>query len=442
MKRDISLLDSKRLLNVNKKLPALRKILFKALIFFLPTQLAYHFWPNWSFVFGIRIDYLSPAIFLTDIFILLILFFWYLDEKRTKIVVKPHYILIIFSFIILNIFVAKNQQVAIFKWVKYIEIFSFILYLTNEKKMDFYDWVVKPLSLSLLFFSLLGLMQFIFQRTIGGPFYLLGERTFSASTPGITLGNFWGRSLMLPYSTFSHPNSMAGFFLVSLLFVGKYLIKRPGFFEGLVITASISLILLSLSLAVFLSFFVLCLLWILIKIHPLNFKKISKLLFWTIIIGGMLFLIILSKATPGNFSLNESWFKRVALTQSALQMINKNFLFGTGLNNFIVGLPTYGATVGRLWWLQPVHNIFLLVFSETGILGLMLFVVALNKILAESFKEASLLFVLIAIMLTGTFDHYWLTLQQNLLLLSLATGFCLRKNQKLHAKLLKKWKKS
>src|SRR3989344_9415701 len=51
-------------------------LFFYLLILFLPTQLGRHFWPNFSFVSGIRIDYLSPTLYATDIFILLIFVFW------------------------------------------------------------------------------------------------------------------------------------------------------------------------------------------------------------------------------------------------------------------------------------------------------------------------------------------------------------------------------
>ena len=40
---------------------------FILLIIFLPTQLGYHFWPEYTRVFGLRIDYLAPTIYLTDL---------------------------------------------------------------------------------------------------------------------------------------------------------------------------------------------------------------------------------------------------------------------------------------------------------------------------------------------------------------------------------------
>ena len=34
----------------------------------IPTQLGRHFWPEWSRVVGIRVDYLSPTLYLVDMF--------------------------------------------------------------------------------------------------------------------------------------------------------------------------------------------------------------------------------------------------------------------------------------------------------------------------------------------------------------------------------------
>src|ERR1035437_8081006 len=56
-------------------LAKISKLFFYLLILFLPTQLGKHFWPNSSFVYGLRLDYLSPTLYFTDILILLIFVF-------------------------------------------------------------------------------------------------------------------------------------------------------------------------------------------------------------------------------------------------------------------------------------------------------------------------------------------------------------------------------
>ena len=54
----------------------LYQLLFSLLILLLPTQLGRHFWPSYSFVFGLKVDYLSPTLYLTDIFLVLTLIAW------------------------------------------------------------------------------------------------------------------------------------------------------------------------------------------------------------------------------------------------------------------------------------------------------------------------------------------------------------------------------
>ena len=74
----------------------LKATLLTFFILFLPTQLGYHFWPPWAYVFGIRIDYLSPTVYFTDVIVvalaLLLLF-----EKRKKLgsIRPPHFLFLL-----------------------------------------------------------------------------------------------------------------------------------------------------------------------------------------------------------------------------------------------------------------------------------------------------------------------------------------------------------
>ncbi len=68
----------------------------------------------------------------------------------------------------------------------------------------------------------------------------------------------------------------------------------------------------------------------------------------------------------------------------------------------------YGYIPAATRWLQPVHNIYLLILSETGIFGVLGFAYLLLKS-----KKNLPLFILLFL---GLFDHYPLTLQTGLLL--------------------------
>src|SRR5579872_1357131 len=45
------------------------KIIFYLFIFLLPTQFGKHFWLDFSYVLGQRVDYLSPTLYTTDILV-------------------------------------------------------------------------------------------------------------------------------------------------------------------------------------------------------------------------------------------------------------------------------------------------------------------------------------------------------------------------------------
>lgn len=145
----------------------------------------------------------------------------------------------------------------------------------------------------------------------------------------------------------------------------------------------------------------------------------------------MVGLIILGLATPlgARFTdiswTDESIVQRESLIQSSIAMIKDNPVFGVGLNNFLINLPSSEI-------IQPVHNIFLLVASETGVFVLGFFIWFLIKIyrrindkgLRIKKNPSFIIYPLSFILILGMFDHYFLTLQQGQLLFSFVLGLC------------------
>ena len=54
-------------------------------------------------------------------------------------------------------------------------------------------------------------------------------------------------------------------------------------------------------------------------------------------------------------------------------LISSNPILGVGANNFSAVMNDYAGSEFRHEWIYTVHNEFLLVFSETGVLGLLAF---------------------------------------------------------------------
>ncbi|MDP4030687.1 MAG: O-antigen ligase family protein, partial [Candidatus Beckwithbacteria bacterium] len=108
-----------------------------------------------------------------------------------------------------------------------------------------------------------------------------------------------------------------------------------------------------------------------------------------------------------------SFSRRSQLTNISLKMFQDRPLTGVGLNNFTVVMDRYGYVPAATRFLQPVHNIYLLILSETGLIGTLGFLyLILQGLSLKAFKERPLWILLFL----GLFDHYPLTLQTGLLL--------------------------
>lgn len=400
-----------------KRLEVIETAVFSLLLFLFPTQLAFHFWPKEAFIFGIRVDYLSPAIYLTDVLAILLILLWpYLRKYEFLKTIKKYrkVFYVFFAVAILNMLFSTFPILSFFRWLKYLEFIFLAFYLSCKK-----NYSIKPLYYSAALFSLIGILQFATRGTLGGLLYFLGERSFTVNTPGIALVALKGREFLRAYSTFAHPNSMAGYLgaLSIYLLLSKRLkdlnYKILGF--GIVFLA----ILLTFSMSAFVAIIISTSLFFLLK----NFR--AKYNVGIYVLALALFFSVVQTAVDRQTSSNKYFsYERVAqrleLANVAGQIAAQNPVFGKGINTYIPNLPKFQINGNSIWLLQPVHNIFLLALSETGTIGVMIF----TGLFYSMFKKLRhkrkyyLLIPLTFVILTGTTDHYWLTLQQNNLLLT------------------------
>ncbi len=401
----------------------IREFLLWSFFLFLPTQLGYHFWPKEAYVWGLRVDFLSPAVYLTDLLILcLLLFSWPLFKKalskkgnnKTKILI----FCLVLVFLGFNILFSLRPLVSIYRLLRVGEFFFLIFAL---RKISFPLWP-QALLLGSLLSSFLAWGQVFKGGSLGGVFWWLGERSFNLATPGIALAQLGSHLLLRPYATFSHPNSLAGFLLVSLLllwgarasFKNKIFFKLAFLFLGLTLflTCSFATYLgAGLALMVFL--------W---REQRLSSKKMAKAGFFL----GLLFcLIVFLFSFKIGLVEPKSINDRLLLAKNALILIKKRPLLGVGLGNFIPAqaeiIPAARKDVNLL---QPVHNLYLLVASQAGLIGLLIFITLLfswlKKVKKSSFPLAQ--GALAMILFLALFDHYWLTLPQNFLLFAVVLG--------------------
>jgi hypothetical protein len=352
-----------------------RNKLFFTFLLFLPSQLALHFWPDSSLIFGIRVDYLAPTIYFSEILLWIALVFW-----------KPKVVLFLVIAVCLHL-------LSFSPWVRILESILLSCFVLKER-----EWArkhgVSALVYGVIGVSFLALLQFLLQRSVGGVLYWIGERSFTKDTIGIAKFGV----LLRPYATFPHPNVLGAYGVVVLLLIQFFVKKKK--LKGWGRVSSFVIIFLSFSQAVWVS------------LPGLLVKRFTSVLLFVVVILSFV-------ALPGN---SYEVTSRNALAKKAAA-ISVTHPLGVGLGNF-VSVATGNEHLQSLLLLdarlrfQPVHNVFLLVLSELGIPGFVVLVSLLYYYSKCSNKFGKSL--LTVFLLTGFLDHYWFTLWQPMALLALS----------------------
>jgi len=401
-------------------LSKIKKIPAGLFFFFLPTQLGYFFWPAWSYFWGIKIDFLSPVIFLTDLILLALALVWFFDFFRL-----PHSLsfrenkawfwliggtMVFFAINLLFSFLPALSGYRALKWCQ-------LAFLIGYFSVNFSPGLLIPLFFSLTLTVFLAWGQFLLQGSVQGIFWWVGERFFNSSTLGVAKMSLFGRLFVRPMAVFSHPNSLAGFMLIALIifwFFKPFLAKKLGifFYFGLALMSTVLVI--TFSGAVWLVIFLLVLAY-LVK----NFSN----RFLGLVLAGLFFGVFVFLV--GHFGLIEelSIRERLFLTRNAGQLFMERPLLGWGLGSFIPAQGQLGFSRAGLNFYQPVHNLFLLILAEAGLLGLFWLVYWLTRwwfLVGRYWRQLFLVIIFL-----GFFDHYWLTLQQNFLLLGVVMAIAL-----------------
>ncbi|KKP52184.1 MAG: hypothetical protein UR42_C0008G0014 [Candidatus Roizmanbacteria bacterium GW2011_GWA2_33_33] len=391
----------------------INKILFFLFLLLLPSQLGKHFFLDFSYLSGVRVDYLAPTVYLTDIIVFL------LTVVNLKIILKffkNKKVLLSLLLLVINIWLSRLPVISFYWFIKIIEfliIFSLakkILVTLKEK------YILVALLISGSFELFLSLIQLINKHSVQGVFYYFGERLLSLSTPGVAKATIQGVEFLRPYGTFSHPNSLAGFFLLLYFLVLTYKkFNRYLALKYLFLFISSILVFISFSKVAIVSFLILTTCYLILNTKlSCRLCKIARVLVLFIVS-----LIFLSAATDP-LTVN----KRIELMKNSVTIILRYPVQGVGLGSYLIEQAKFSSRF-YLFFNQPVHNIFLLFISEMGlIIGGFLLYRLIDQLIQRRLTKGQWLLIFV-IIFTGFFDHYWLTLQQNFLLMGLVMGVIL-----------------
>jgi hypothetical protein len=395
----------KNMKKINQRFSNILLLLF---IFLLPTQFGKHFFLDFSYISGLRVDYLSYALYTTDIFSLLLIFLYRSDVIK---LFKNKLVSSILFLLTLSIFFSISPWIAFYKFLKIVQIVALFAVFRNifiNKLLLIYAFI----SGALLQLGL-SIYQIVNHKSIQGLFYFLGERYFTSSMPGIAKASLQGIEILRPYGTFSHPNSMAGFYLLVYALILGIDFKKNYILKSSLLFLCVSIILISFSKTAILGL-------IIVNIVALinNYKKaLCKFCAFARVFVLSLISLIFLQSTTDPLSL----IKRGQLLKNSISIISNYPITGVGVGNYLVA---QSQLIGKniIFPPQPVHNIFLLLISEVGLLlgGAIIFY--LFKYFYKFQRFNVLIYCAIVIIICGFFDHYWITLQQNMLLLGLVFG--------------------
>ncbi len=412
------------------------RFLYFALLLFLPTQLTKFYFFDSLLITGLQVDYVALSINATQLILLLLIIFLVKKQGSSFLntLLKNRLLLLFVLLLFISITLSLYPLAGVIKLLPLFGLIFLGLYIIIQKPS--FVVTVTILTISTFLSSLLAITQFYLQRSVGGIPFFLGERTFTIATPGIAKSVIHGIVILRPYATLPHPNVLAGQIALLLPFIVYCFYMQRGnnwkiiyltiycvFLSALILTMSRATIIASY-LAVFTTS-----VWVLNK-HK---KKLKSIMLAVSIFSTILIFPISLYRFESLFNLNDSSIvERLSLVKASSRILFNNSLFGVGLNNFIFYLPTTLKNTSTTPLLQPVHNTYLLVLVELGLVGLFflmyLLLLCYKRTLIKKFPTNMLFFItLMQVIIILSIDHYLYTLWQGQLLFTILIAFMISK---------------
>jgi len=260
-----------------------------------------------------------------------------------------------------------------------------------------------------------GIGQFVTQSTWANKW--LGVAIHSVGQPGssvaLTQAGIWLRA----YAGQVHPNVLGGLLVItSLATVWLYLTNKSQIRKSI---NSYPLLLLYIVQLIGLFFSFSRGAWLALAVslaiwwwREYGSRRVLRPIFGLavvvfVVLGVMLWQPTAGRLFGGTRLEQQSIEERVGSVGESQGLLTSAWWRGVGLGNYTVALQQTVPGL-RSWSYQPVHNIFLLILTELGIIGLGLFLWLLWFRLRPMANRNSLL--LVPILITGLFDHYWWTI--------------------------------
>ncbi len=416
----------------------IEKYLFYIFIFSIPFQTRI-FLGSWG---ESKDEFYSSFFYFTDALILVLLFSWifrviflraeggficFFKKIFSSRQNKAVFLFLIFVFI--SIFRSDFYSFGFYQFLKFIEFALIFLYLKSN-----IGWLGFEKTLAVFIFSgvaqsFLAIFQFLTQSSLGLKYF--GETLLSPFLDGVAKIDAVDGKVMRSYGTFTHPNVLAAFLFLSLSFFYYLIISKARKLD--IKNMYIFLVLL---LALFFTFsrsvWIVFALFSFILFIKLSKNKDVKKMFFTVITVFFLLALLFSNLLFArvNISNNDAGVNfRNIYENTAFSFLQEYPALGVGIGNFVNTFKKSGIFGDDMWAYQPVHNFYLLMASEIGLFGFIVFLLFLALVLkAVRFSSRDNIFKVLflgisfSMFLLFLTDHYFWDLQQGALMLWVFLG--------------------
>lgn len=402
----------------------LESIVVFLFVFTIPTNLFKTILDQSAYLRGLRVDYLLPKIYLSDLVLVAILIIFLVSQKNRnalqsvfKKLKKQKLLLVLLAALAATQFLTQYPAVSVLFAVRIFMLFcAGILISTNiHKHTHTLSLAVKS---TILFQTTLAWYQYLNQKSLLG-YIFFGETNLSAYV-GIAKSSVFGVQKIIPYGTTAHPNILGGILAIFTLILIRVMRAQQSntVWNNLLILFAISGVLLTQSASAIIALIIGAVVLQLethYKKNKWNIIKITQLfLFATILIVLLLPLINRFPVVQKSTSIQ----RRAYLNTAAIHMAYNHGLLGVGFHNFTAQVETYSSNSEVVRFVQPVHNIPLLFIAETGVTGICI-AYLLYSYLSKKKTRLNKPELLTAVIPIALWDHYLLSLQSGILLLSL-----------------------
>ncbi len=408
-------------------------------IFLLPWQAQYIF--QQGSLGGELWQYGTVSLYAVDILIILLCLSVVLSKRREQRTF-PAYLWFVLCAIMaaafFSVIFAQNQLVS---WYHVLVLFEGIalFWLLSREFFSSHSISFALVSAGILQ-SVLATVQFFTQKVFSST--LLGTALHVPEQVGQSVIEADGRFLRA-YGTFQHPNLLAAFLAICLLFgIARYLTSR-GKGERSYIISGIMLMTFALVLTmsraawgIFGAAFVVAIAIFCLTDH---FKLIRRKVYFLVIAvalslaaGVMMTAPLITTRIQGEARLEvQSTTERLSGYQDAWKIFKDSWLHGTGIGMFTETVHLRVDPSRPMWEVQPVHNIYVLITDEISIFGIVFFLLLIYEVVQMSLRKARgfsepwgimVLITLLSTLVFGLFDHYFWTLHSGVLLFWVVLG--------------------